>query len=274
MSSRASRASCAACNFDGLLVLGADVPAAVEHAARCAVWRLGREVQLDVRSMERGRARFDVVGPGFAVRDVRLAVPGRFNAGNAALAAALALGVVPFHRRASAAQDVAHALGEFRGVARRFETWGTFGDVELVHDYAHHPTELAATFDAARGAFEGRELCVLFQPHQHSRTSHFIGEFAKELAKADRVVVTEVYGARAHIDGEHFAGSEDLVRLVRALGVEAEFVPELGEATRRFAEILPERAAALVLGAGDVENVRDDLSGLLSVRTQAASAAR
>src|SRR5690606_19838734 len=149
--------------------LGVDVPAAVEHAARCAVWRLGREFQLELRGTERGRASFDLVGPGFALRDVRLAVPGRLNAGNAALAAALALGVLQFERRAEAASEVARSLGEFRGVARRFETWGTIGDVELVHDYAHHPTELAATFEAARGAFEGRELCVLFQPHQHSR---------------------------------------------------------------------------------------------------------
>ncbi|QDU84319.1 UDP-N-acetylmuramate--L-alanine ligase MurC [Planctomycetes bacterium Pla163] len=261
---------------DGLMVVGPDVPAAVEHAARCAVWRVGRELEVRVDTTHVHGARICVRGPGFVLQDVQLAVHGRALGLDAALAAALALGVLPIDRRAAAAERVARSLGSYRGAARRFEHWGHYDGRDLVHDYAHHPTELDATFEAARSAFPGRPIEVLFQPHQHSRTAHLFDAFVDALATCERVVLTDVYGARTHVDGEHFAGSQDLAQALVGRGVAAEYEPELAASARRFAAGLAPRAVALVLGAGDVENVRDDLDRSLSVplRVPSASAPR
>src|SRR5699024_6056690 len=100
---------------------------------------------------------------------------------------------------------LAAALGTFRGTGRRFEERGRAGGVRVVDDYAHHPTEVAATLAAARLAAGDRRVLVLFQPHLYSRTQAFAGEFATALEAADEVVVTDVYAARedpvAGVDG-------------------------------------------------------------------------
>jgi UDP-N-acetylmuramate--alanine ligase len=122
--------------------------------------------------------------------DLTLQVPGMHNLRNAtaALAVADALG---------ANLDLAAAaLGRFAGVGRRFERLGAFGGVELVDDYAHHPTELRATLDAARQAYPGRRVVAVFQPHLYSRTAALGGEMGVALAAADLAIVTGIYRAR------------------------------------------------------------------------------
>jgi UDP-N-acetylmuramate--alanine ligase len=86
-------------------------------------------------------------------------------------------------------------LGRFTGTGRRFEV-AELGDVTLVDDYGHHPTEVALTIAAARERFPGRRLRVLFQPHLYSRTRHLAREIGAALAEADDVAVTDVYPAR------------------------------------------------------------------------------
>jgi UDP-N-acetylmuramate--alanine ligase len=105
-----------------------------------------------------------------------------------AAAAALAAGA-PF----SACQQ---ALQQFRGVGRRFEIVGESSGVTIVDDYAHHPTEVAATIAAARAAFPGRRLVAVFQPHLYSRTRDFAEQFAQALSGADLSVLTPIYPAR------------------------------------------------------------------------------
>lgn len=274
---------------DGLLVVGADVPAAVEHAARCEVWRLGRELVLtqagadgagapDEPSSSRGSARggagFALRGPGFALGRVELALPGRAMALDGALAIAAAMGTLAFDERRAAARGAAAAVAAYRGAARRFETWGEFDGRTIVHDYAHHPTELSAVLDQARCAYPGRPIHAYFQPHQHSRTARLFDDFERALADYDGVVLTEVYGARTHVDGAHFAGAEALFRALDERGVPVAFEADLVAGARRFAQSLPENAVGLVLGAGDVENVRDDVARVLSGRLPAERAAR
>lgn len=245
---------------DGLLVLGADVPAAVEHAARCAVWRMGRELAFAPTAS----GGFDVRGPGFAVQDLSLSIPGRVMALDAAFALSLALGTLPIDARRAASASAASAVADYRGAARRFERWGTFGERVLVHDYAHHPTELSAVLEQARAAYPDRPVHAYFQPHQHSRTAHLFDDFVASLAAFDGVVLTEVYGARTHIDGGHFSGSGDLADALRERGVAVTFEADLTRGAEAFARTLPERAVALVLGAGDVEDVRDPLERRLA----------
>jgi UDP-N-acetylmuramate--alanine ligase len=212
------------------------------------------------------------LGPGWATPPVQLAIPGHFSVENAALALALAVGVSARRARVEPARIVAGAargMERFAGVERRFERWGKEGGVEVVHDYAHHPTEVRVTLEAARRAFPRVALHVLFQPHQHSRTARFLEEFAESLRNADRVVVADVYGARTHIDGAHRAGAPELVLALRRRGVEAEEGGALARAVERFVAGLPARAAAFVLGAGDVELARAELFRALAARVAA-----
>ena len=247
---------------EGLLVLGTDVADLVESASRAEVWRLGRELKVEVSSDNRGCQAFRLIGPGWATPEIQLKVPGEFNVENAALALALAMGSQSARPGGLDLQACAAAAGRglenFQGVERRFEYWGR----DLVHDYAHHPTEVEATLRTARRVFPGAPLHVLFQPHQHSRTAHFLHGFVKALNTADRVVVADVYGARAAIDS-HAAGAEELVQALVDAGVEAVYGGPPAQAAEIFATEMTFETAGLVLGAGDIDGIKDDLDDLL-----------
>jgi len=253
---------------DGLCVVGREVPESIVAAAPCTVWRLGRELHVDLLGESHGFFRFRLRGPGWATPEVALTVPGSFNVENAALALALAVGLVGRSWRLDpdeACTAAARAIHRFNGAERRFEPWGTVAGVEVVHDYAHHPTEVRATLDAARRTLPGKPLHVLFQPHQHSRTARFLDEFVDSLRGADRVVVADVYGARAHVD-EQGAGAEDLVVRLKRAGVDAVQGGPPRESVRRLCERLPAGGAALILGAGDIDLAKHDLLEELALR--------
>jgi len=261
---------------DGLVVLGPEVPDCVEAAAPCRVWRLDRELRVQLLEERAGRFTFRLAGPDLSVERCTLAVPGRFQVDNAALALALAVGLAARTwglDPGEAAAGAARGVGLWRGALRRFEPWGSIEEIELVHDYAHHPTEVRVTLEAARRALPGRPLHVLFQPHQFSRTARFLHEFAESLRFADRVVVADVYGARTHIDGELAAGAPELVDELVARGVDAIAGGPLASSVERFAAGLPQRCAALVLGAGDIGGIRDELQRQVAVPGPARSRA-
>jgi len=256
---------------DGLLVVGRDVPERIVAAAPCPVWRLGREIHVDLLGEQHGYFRFRLRAPGWATPEVALEIPGAFNVENAALALALSTGLVGRHWHLDldqAADAAARSIHRYHGAERRFEPWGTHGGVEVVHDYAHHPTEVRATLEAARRALPGKPLHVLFQPHQHSRTARFIDDFVESLRAADRVVVAEVYGARAHID-RMGAGAEDLVVRLRRAGIDAAFGGSGAQSVQLLAEKAAAGSAALVLGAGDIDMHKDELIAALAARLAA-----
>ncbi len=264
---------------DGLLVLGRDVPPEVEHAARATVWRLGRELEVELLGETCGAFCLRLLGPGWATPPFQLAIPGHFSVENAACALALAIGISA--RRARVEPNVLAAAGaqgieRFAGVERRFELWGSVGCVQdgagvlhVVHDYAHHPTEVRVTLEAARRAYPRVPLYVLFQPHQHSRTARFLDDFAEALRGADHVLVADVYGARAHREGEQRAGAAELVLALRRRGVSAQEGGDPARACERFAAVLPAAAAAFVLGAGDIDGIREALFARLAARAPA-----
>lgn len=253
---------------EGLLVLGDEVPAAVENEAQCLVWRLGRELEILPMEPKDGRRRFRLQGPGWATGVIQLQVPGDYNVVNAALAVALAVGHILTRRDAPdrmewarIADAAARGVMRFQGAGRRFETWSKPGERTLVHDYAHHPTEVRACLGAAREAYPEAQIHVLFQPHQHSRTARFLDDFADALQLADHVTIAPVYGARKHIDGLVHAGAKEMAAAVEKLGTTAVACATLAEATAAFADGLAseKQAAGFILGAGDVEDVQDDL---------------
>ncbi len=193
---------------------------------------------------------FDLQLPG---RDellpVTLNLPGRHNVLNALAAAAIGwqLGVD--------GAAIGQALTGFEGVGRRFHRRGELalahGNVLLVDDYGHHPSELAAVFAAARGGWPDKRMVVAFQPHRYSRTRDLMDDFANVLADADVLVLTDVYPAgEAPIAG---ADGHALARAVRARG---KVDPVLVEHPRDFETALPnllrDGDLLLLLGAGDI----------------------
>jgi UDP-N-acetylmuramate--alanine ligase len=148
-----------------------------------------RIVARDLRSDASG-SRFRVDFDGDRLGEVALQVPGLHNVRNAlaALSAGIALGAT--------VDGMAPGLAAFGGVERRFQRLGSAKGVDVIDDYAHHPTEIRATLDAARRAFPGRRVVAAFQPHLFTRTRDFAGEFGEALAMADAVYLTEIYPAR------------------------------------------------------------------------------
>ena len=192
-----------------------------------------------------------VHGSRFAWRgiDVSLAVPGLHNAVNAAgaLTAAALAGADP--TRAAA------ALAEFRGARRRFELLGRTQDgVPVYDDYAHHPTEVAATIAAARTLAPGR-LVAVFQPHLYSRTRALAEEFGRALAGADLAVVLAVYPARERaedfpgVDGHLVAAATADAAAGRPVG----WMPTFEDARGFLRAILREGDLCLMMGAGDID---------------------
>ncbi|MCA9003060.1 MAG: hypothetical protein KDB61_14140, partial [Planctomycetes bacterium] len=242
----------------GLLVVGSQVPDVVVEAAECDVWRIGKELVVETRNQRRGLSTFSLKGPGWNISRVQLALPGNFNVENAAGALALTMGLA--QRRGldltRAAELASIGIQSFTGTVRRFESWGTHGGVEVVHDYAHHPTEVRVTLDTARRTMPGKPIHVLFQPHQYSRTARFLHEFADSLRGAARVVVADVYGARAHIDHTS-AGADELVEALIHAGVPAVRGGDLLRSTETFAHGLKGVCGGLVLGAGDIDGIQD-----------------
>jgi UDP-N-acetylmuramate--alanine ligase len=187
---------------------------------------------------------------------LRLRVPGLHNLRNAVAA----LGVVD--ALGGALEPAAAALGEFRGVGRRFERLGEFAGVAVVDDYAHHPSELAATLSAARQAFPGRRLVAVFQPHLYSRTAAHGEAMGEALAAADLVIVTEIYPAREQpIAG--VSGQQVAVAAERA-GADARYEPTRADVGKTVYRVLKAGDVVLTLGAGDITRVAPELVRWLS----------
>lgn len=199
----------------------------------------------------RGGSRFEVEGV-----PVELTVPGRHNVLNAlaALAACREAGV--------GLAEAAPALPSFTGAGRRFERHGTSpGGAEVVDDYAHHPTEVRATLEAAR-TLEPARLIACFQPHLYSRTQMLAREFGQALALADVVVVLDVYPARER--AEDFPGVSGML-IARAAadagrGRPVWWLPAIDAAAQMLRGVLRDGDLLMTLGAGDVDRLARELA--------------
>src|SRR5882724_5414873 len=184
---------------------------------------------------------------------IQLQVPGLHNLRNATAALVAAHVFAPSAPLASALA----ALHAFAGVGRRFERLGEFGGVEIVDDYAHHPSELAATLAAARQAFPGRRLVAVFQPHLFSRTAVHGVAMGEALARADLVVVTEVYAAREQpIPG---VSGRQVAEAAERAGANAVFEADRPALGRRVLGLVRPGDVVLTLGAGDITRVGREL---------------
>ena len=218
-----------------------------------------RDARLVARSVRaNGGGSFDLEFDGEALGRVTLSVPGRHNILNAlgALGSGLALG--------APAADLARGLASFRGVERRFQLIGAARGVSILDDYAHHPTEIAATLAAARGAFPSRRILVAFQPHLFSRTRDFARDFAAALAAADALYLTEIYPSREKpIPG---VTSSLIADEVPAAAGHLAWRGERRDLAAALAAGAREGDVVILMGAGDITQSGSELLALLRDR--------
>jgi UDP-N-acetylmuramate--alanine ligase len=245
--------------FYGTAILCSDDAAVrdIMEQVSCPVTSYGFSEDAQVRAVDvrhvNGQMHFTVQRRnGITLPDlpVVLNLPGEHNVLNALSAVAVAVELdIP---------DIAvqKALAEFRGVGRRFQSYGqallpSGGHCTVIDDYGHHPVEMAATLAAARGAFPGRRLVLAFQPHRYSRTRDCFEDFVKVIGQADAVLLAEVYAA-----GEAPIVAADCRSLARALRVAGKIEPVFVDAIDAMPQAIMDNArdgdVVLCMGAGSI----------------------
>lgn len=199
----------------------------------------------DLRQNDAGGLDFLAVKDKELTELIRLRVPGEHNVRNAlgALAAVHEVGV-----EFSAARS---ALAEFHGVGRRFEIVGERAGITVIDDYAHHPSEIEATLQAARHLYPEAQIWAVYQPHTFSRTKVFFDRLTRSFGAADHVIVTEIFAAREEPDPEVSAAE-------LAAGIEGQdvrFIPSLEEVANQVVQDVEPGAVVITLSAGDANQV-------------------
>lgn len=240
--------------FYGLAVLCRDDPEVRNLNGRLArrflSYGLGRDVDFRATNLRfAGReSLFEVETPQGGLGEFRLNMPGEHNVLNALAAIVIA------SKLEIGMGHVRRALADFEGIDRRFQPVGVLpvsgGEVEVVDDYAHHPRELRATLDAARGCWPDRRIVAVFQPHRYTRTRDLFDDLAQLLCELEHLVVTEVYPA-----GEQLIPGADgraLCKAIRKRGGDPIFVEDLTKLGVLLPCYLRPGDVLLTLGAGDI----------------------
>ena len=241
---------------DGTLIINGEIPEihTITGGLGCRIITYGsteiydyHPEQIDYKD---GCANFLIVGKNGLREKISLSVPGRHNVYNAMAAIALAdLLAIDF-------SVVKKALLHFHGTDRRFEYKGKVNGVTIIDDYAHHPTEITATLNAAQN-YPHKTLWCVFQPHTFSRTKAFMKEFAKALSLADRVVLADIYPARETDDLG--ISSKTLKEEIEALGKTCCYFPSFEEIENFLLKNCTQNDLLITMGAGDVLNIGEDL---------------
>jgi UDP-N-acetylmuramate--alanine ligase len=263
--------------FYGLAIICADdreAAALIPQVARpYLTYGLGEGADIRAVNVQRhgAQSKFDVLRPGAdQPLAITLNIPGRHNVLNAlaAIAVATELGI------GDAA--IQRALEGFQGIDRRLQVLGeveaSFGRVTLVDDYGHHPTEIAATLEAARQAWPGRRILLVFEPHRYTRTRDLLDDFAQVLSSADALLVAEVYPAgETPIPG---ADGKALCRAIRSRGaVEPVLLRSLEELPQVLAGIARDGDVVLTMGAGSIGAAAHDLPAALQAASESGGTA-
>lgn len=194
---------------------------------------------------------FDYQDESAEIKDISLMLPGKHNVENTTVAIAIAL------KLGIDAEKIKQAVANFKGVKRRFEYIVNLADQIYIDDYAHHPQELAACFDAVRQLYPNKKLTVVFQPHLFTRTRDFADEFAKVLSTADDLLLLEIYPARElPLEGIDSKFLLDKISLENKRICGKDFVLQYVKDTK------PE--LILTVGAGDIDTLIEPLKNILN----------
>jgi UDP-N-acetylmuramate--alanine ligase len=259
--------------FYGLAVLCIDDPTlkSLLPEVKCPVLTYGQDPEADFQltnlSQQAGQSHFTVIDNQAGISsDITLNMPGLHNALNATAAIAVARNLdVSIH----ACQQ---ALQKFAGVGRRFNVLGDLetpqGQIMLVDDYGHHPTELAATIAAAKAGWPDKRLVVVFQPHRYSRTRDLFEDFSQVLSTVDVLIMLEVYAA-----GEDKIAGADARSLCRSIRMRGQVDPVFVESKQDLFAVLPsvlqQGDLLLTMGAGNVGGIAVELPAVLMGEAEA-----
>ena len=248
---------------DGCLIINSSIPHVEEITdglpCRIITYGLGPEADYypdGITYDEKGCPSFTLRSPGQKDRLFSLQVWGEHNVSDALAAVALA-DLLSIDRNLTA-----EALHAYNGAIRRFEYKGTVGGVTIIDDFAHHPTEIAATLKAA-AKYPHKTLWCVFQPHTYTRTKALLKDFAKALTLADQVVLTDIYPSREPVSlgSELGISSEILQQEICALGKECFYFPTFDEIENFLLENCIKDDLLITMGAGDVLKIGENLLG-------------
>lgn len=208
----------------------------------------------NIRTMPKG-INFEVVHGEKVLGKIQLAIYGRHNVLNALATIATALEVgVPFDK-------IAMGLSHFHGAKRRFQTKGRARNVLIVDDYAHHPTEIAATLKAARETKPHKIFCI-FQPHRYSRTQLLLKEFGGAFKEADNLILTDIYSAgEEKISG--VSGTSILQEVLSTTNQAVSYIPKREDIAAAIKDQLSAGDLVITMGAGDIYKTGEELLTLL-----------
>ena len=242
---------------DGALIINADTPhyqdIIKDLSCKIITYGLEHEAQYqatDITYDKYGHASFTVLKDGRKAGSFYLKVPGSHNVSNALAAIALA-------RLLQIPDDViVKGLGSFTGTDRRFQYKGQVAGVTIIDDYAHHPTEIQATINSARGT-KLNKLWIMFQPHTYTRTYNHLDDFAKVLSEADHVILLDIYASREKDTG--LVSSKDLRDKIEALGGVVTYCPTFNDAEKYAVDNCRKGDMLITMGAGDVYKIGEKL---------------
>ena len=219
------------------------------------------DVRGTVSTLDAVSSTFTAEGDGFRYEDLQVAMPGAHNVQNA-------LAVVALSREMGIAEEcLRHSLATCARVKRRFEIKWEENGIRWIDDYAHHPTEVAATLDAARRGAEGR-LIAVFQPHRYSRTMHLLDGFARAFRAADHLVVSAIYSANEP-PMEGVTGGT-LAEAVREHGPSSvEFIPKRTSMIDHLESYIQPGDTVITMGAGDIGSLSDAILSRIEAVRQA-----
>ncbi len=242
---------------NGLLVINSDIDKIknITKGVNAKIVTYGTDDSADYTAAnidydDKGLASYDLYNEEEFVMHVELSVNGEHNVYNsiAAIIIAKSLDITD--------EAILSGLKAFDGTKRRFEIKGKLGDVTIVDDYAHHPTEIKATIEAST-RFPHNDTWVCFQPHTYSRTKAFLNDFADALSLSDHVVLADIYAAREIDTGE--ISSQDIKNLLEAKGVDTHYFPTFSEIEEFLKKNLQKNDLLITMGAGDIVKVGEDL---------------
>jgi UDP-N-acetylmuramate--alanine ligase len=220
----------------------------------CETFGLDRSCSFRAQNLriEDGLYSFDVFKNDRLLGAARISMPGEHNVLNALAVTAMGVGA------GMDGGDVLQLLPGFEGVERRLTLRGRFGDVTVVDDYAHHPTEIRTSLEAIRQRYGPRRLWCVFQPHQYSRTKFLLDDFGQSFGSADVTIIPEIYFVRDSVESKNEINSEILVDRIGASGSEAVFIDEFGRICDYLLANVRAGDLVVTMGAGDVWKVSDE----------------
>lgn len=244
---------------DGAIIINGEIPNYQE-----IVEGLGRKVitfglhggdfdytAKEIQFNELGQPSFHVICHGEDLGVIQLHVPGEHNVSNSLAA------IATVREMGASMAMITEGLKKFSGADRRFQYKGTLDNgAVVIDDYAHHPTEIAASLAAAKN-YPHERLIVVFQPHTYTRTKAFLPDFGKALSTADIVILADIYAARE--DDIYGVSSLDVKKEVEKNGTSCYYFPSFEEIEEFLKENSKNNDLLITMGAGDVVNIGEDI---------------